>query len=140
MYFLDTNIFLRHLTQDDSRKAADCTRLFSEIEQGRLQAWTSDLAIAELVFVLASKRQNGYNYTREQIQDGLLPLIVLDGLYLPSKDLYPRIFSLYIQHQIDFIDAYHAALIESSADPELYSYDRHFDRISTIKREEPSQT
>ncbi len=98
MHFLDTNIVHRPLTQDDPGKAADCIRLFSEIEQGRLQAWTSDLAIAELVFVLGSKRQNCYNYTREQIRDGLLPVIVLDGLYLPSKDFYPHIFSLYIQH------------------------------------------
>ena len=138
MRFLDTNIFLRHLTQDDPRKAIKCGVLLAAVARGEMQAWTTDLAVAELVFVLGSKRRNGYGYTREQIRDGLLPLLMLPNLQIPSKRLYPRIFELYIQHDIDFIDAVHAALIELHSPPELYSYDTDFDQIGdSVVRFEP---
>jgi predicted nucleic acid-binding protein len=136
-YFLDTNIFLRHLTRDDAEKAEACTRLFGEIAEGRIQAWTSDLAIAELIFVLSSKGPNGYNYTREEIRTNLGDLLTLPGLELPSKSLYPRIFELYTTHRIDFIDAYHAALVESGELRDIFSYDRDFDVLSTLIRLEP---
>lgn len=137
MRFLDANIFLRHLTQDDPVKAQACLALFRAIGQGTVKAWTSDLVVAEVVFVLGSKRGAQYGYDRSQIRDGLLPLLLLPGLALPSKPLYPRIFALYTTFTIDFIDAYHAALVELSPQPELYSYDRDFDRVTSIKRLEP---
>ena len=137
MRFLDTNILLRHLTRDDPKKAEACTRLFQDIEMGKLSAWTSDLVVAEVVFVLSSKGPNGYNYTREEIRSGLLPLLALPGLALPSKRFYPRIFELYATHKIDFIDVYHAALVEGDEQRELYSYDRDFDAIGNVTRIEP---
>lgn len=100
-------------------------------------AWTSDLAIAEVVFVLSSKRANNYGYSRQQVSQVLLPLLSLKNLHIPSKGLYPRIFEIYIIQNIDFIDAYHAALIEISQRSELYSYDRDFDSVQGVKRIEP---
>lgn len=138
MHFLDTNIFLRHLTRDVPEKAAACEALFYAIETGDQQAWTSDLVVAELVFVLGAKSGNGYGLSREEIAQGLLPLLTLPGLLLPSKRFYPRIFELYIQHRIDFVDAFNAALVEVSALPELYSYDSDFDRIQSVRRLEPN--
>ena len=136
-YFLDTNIFLRHLTKDDPDKALRCTRLFGEIEAGEMLAWTSDLVVAEVVFVLSSKGPNGYNYTRDEIRTSLVDLLALPGLQLPSKRFFPRIFELYTAHKIDFIDAYNAALVEGSDQQELYSYDRDFDALRDVTRIEP---
>lgn len=53
---IDTNIFLRHLLNDDPVKSPQCLRLFQEIEQGTLTGWTSDLVIAELVFILQIRK------------------------------------------------------------------------------------
>ncbi len=133
--FLDTNIFLRHLIADDPVRSPACLALLQAIERGETSVWTSELVIAELVFVLSSKR--GYNLGREAIRDLLLPLIELPGLKLPHKRLYRRIFDLYTSLPIDYVDAYHAALIENRGQPELYSYDTHFDRIAGITRMEP---
>lgn len=137
MIFIDTNIFLRHLTQDDPQKAKACLGLFKQIEDGGVVAWTSDLAIAELVFVLSSKRANNYGYSRQQVSQILLPLLSLKNLHIPSKGLYPRIFEIYIVQNVDFIDAYHAALIEISQKSELYSYDRDYDKMAGMNRLEP---
>jgi predicted nucleic acid-binding protein len=133
--FLDTNVFLRHLLNDDPRQSPACFALIQAIEQGRLRAWTSDLVIAELVFVLSNKRM--YNLPRDNIRDLLLPLIGLPGIELARKRLYHRVFELYTSLPIDYVDAFHAALMESRQRTEVYSYDADFDRIGGLQRMEP---
>ena len=133
--FLDTNILLRHLMNDDPVQSPASLALIEAIEQRRVTAWTSDLVIAEVVFVLANKRT--YNLSREAIRDLLLPLINLAGLKLPRKRLYKRIFELYTTLPIDYIDCFHAALVERWRPAELYSFDTDFDRILGITRVEP---
>ena len=51
-----------------------CRDLIEAIEHGRVTAWTSDLVIAEIVFVLSSKHT--YNLDRSVIRDLLLPLLI----------------------------------------------------------------
>lgn len=133
--FLDSNILLRHLLNDDPKRSPACFALIQAIEQGKLSAWTSDLVIAEVVFVLSSKQT--YNLSRETLRDILLPLVDLAGLKLPRKRLYHRVFELYTRLPIDYIDAYHAALVENRKQEELYSYDTDFDQIAGLRRLEP---
>jgi len=136
--FVDANIFLRHLLNDDPVKSPACFALIQSIEQGHVTAWTSELVIAELVWVLSSRQL--YNLPRERIRSLLLPLILLillPHLRVPRKRLYVRVFDLYVSRPIDFIDAYHAALLEHRGETELFSYDRDFDRVPGLTRREP---
>lgn len=133
--FLDTNILLRHILDDDPDKSAACFALIRAIERGETTVWTSELAIAEVVFVLESKRT--YHLPREAIRDVLLPLLDLPGIKLTHKRLYPRIFDLYTRLPIDFIDCYHVALMEQRNEHTLFSYDADFDKISDLTRREP---
>lgn len=133
--FLDTNIFVRHLTNDHSVHSPACFALIQAIEQGLVTVWTSDLVIAEVVFVLSSKHL--YNLNRNTIQDLVLPLIGLPGIKLVNKRLYRRVFDLYTSLPIDYTDAYNAALMETHKKVEVYSYDGDFDRVAGITRVEP---
>ena len=133
--FLDSNIFIRHLTNDHPTHSPACFALIQAIEQGRIHAWTSDIVISEVVFVLSSR--NLYNLGRETIRDLVLPLINLPGIKLPNKRMYRRVFDLYTSLPIDYADAYNAALMEDRRQPELYSYDTDFDRIAGLRRLEP---
>ncbi len=133
--FLDTNIFIRHLTNDHPQHSPACFALIQAIEKGKVRAWTSDLVISEVVFVLASK--NLYNLKRETIRDLLLPLINLQGIKLPNKRMYRRVFDLYTSFPMDYVDAYNAALMESRKQHEVYSYDTDFDKVPGIIRQEP---
>ncbi|MCL5960759.1 MAG: hypothetical protein M1358_15900 [Chloroflexi bacterium] len=45
--------------------------------------------------------------------------------------------NLYTSLPIDYVDACHAALLESRKEQELYSYDAHFDEIEGVRRLEP---
>ena len=135
--FLDANILLRHLTNDDPLKGRACFALIQAIEHGDVTVWTTELVIAEVVFVLANKRT--YGLSRERIRDLLLPLIEIPNLKLPRKRMYRRVFELYTTLAIDYIDAYHAALMEQRGSDQVYSYDAHFDRIAGLRRLEPTE-
>ncbi len=133
--FLDTNILLRHLTGDDEEKARACQELLVRVERGEETVVTSDLVIAEAVFILQSTRQ--YGLRREQICRLLEPVVRLRGLRLPNKALYSRAFELYCETSLGFVDAYNAAYMEARSLTEIYSYDTDFDRLEGIERVEP---
>lgn len=132
--FLDTNVFVRHLLNDDPIQSPRCLALFQAIEHGHIIAWTTDLVIAEVVWVLQGQR---YRLSPPDIRERLLPLINLPGLRLPRKRLYHRAFQLFANLGIDYIDCFHAALLESEGVTELYSFDADFDKIPSISRREP---
>jgi predicted nucleic acid-binding protein len=134
--FLDTNIFLRQLRNDHSQWSPACQQLFRDIEAGKRTAWTTDLAIAEVVYVLESKKH--YDQERSAIAEALRALLSLRHLKLNHKKRYERIFTLYTTFpQLSYVDCYHAALVEAEG-TDLYSYDTDFDLIGTIVRKVPA--
>jgi predicted nucleic acid-binding protein len=133
--FLDTNIFLRHLLNDHPDHSPRAHHLFQAIESREVAGWTSPLVVAEIVFVLSSPRT--YAVPREEIRDNLLPLLLLPGIQLDGKRVYNRVFELYVGLDIDYIDCYHASLIERSEQNTLYSFDADFDAIPGLTRREP---
>ena len=134
--FVDTNVFLRHLTGDDPAKARACLELFRQAQRGEVNLTTSETVIAEVVYVLASP-QAGYGLSRTEIRQRLYPLLLLPGLKLPDRRTYLRALDLYASYAVDFEDALTVAHMERLKVTELYSYDRHFDRVPDIQRLEP---
>jgi predicted nucleic acid-binding protein len=135
MPFVDTNIFLRYLTKDDPDKAQACFKLFKQAEANQITLVATETVIAEVVYVLSSKRT--YNLPRDQIRARLYPLLTLQGLRLPQRRMVLRAIDLYVAYEIDFEDALIVAHMERQAVRELYSYDRDFDEVPGVKRQEP---
>jgi uncharacterized protein len=137
MQFVDANIFLRHLTGDDPKKAQACFELFQKAQRKEIVVTTSEAVIAEVVYVLESGKQI-YNLTREEIRRRLYPLLSLPGLKLTHRKAYLRALDLYVNYPaLDFEDTLSITQMERQQLAELYSYDRGFDRITSIKRLEP---
>src|SRR2546430_12152133 len=109
--FLDANIFIRYLRNDDPIKSLACKALFERIEHGAEEAWTSDLVISEVVFVLSNPRT--YNVPRFAIAITLLRLLRLPNLRVYQKRIYPRVFELYTTLPISYVDCYNAAFMEA---------------------------
>lgn len=133
--FLDTNILLRHLTGDDPAKGEACRALLLRVERGEEMVETSDMVVAEVVFVLQSPRH--YGLSRDEVRNLVAPLIGLRGLRLPDKSLYPRTFALYCANRISFPDAFNTAYMEGRGLTEIYSYDTDFGRVEGLRRLEP---
>jgi predicted nucleic acid-binding protein len=130
LLFLDTNIFLRHLLQDDPTQSPKASAFLKRIEEGSVKVRTSDTVIFETVFTL----QKAYRQPKQAISDALLPLLELPGIMLPSKRRYRKVFSLYVDSNLPFADAYHAVLMEQLNLTEIVTFDTDFDRIKGITR------
>ena len=136
MQFVDTNVFLRHLTGDDPKKAKACFELFRKADRKEVTLTTSEAVIAEIVYVLSSSRQL-YTLSREEIRARLYPLLSMRGLKIPYRKMYLRALDLYASYPLDFEDAVTIAQMERQKIAELVSYDQGFDRVPTVKRVEP---
>jgi uncharacterized protein len=131
--FLDTNVFLRHLVADLPTQSSHATGLMIAIEQGEEQVQTSQVVVLEVVFTL----QKFYRLSLVEVRDTFLPLIQLPGIRLDQKNLFEPAFDLAIELNIDFQDAFNVVIMRSLHLSEIYSWDRHFNRIDGIKRIEP---
>lgn len=135
--FVDTNVLLRLLLDDEQSQSAAARELFSAVERGEITVWTSDVAIAELVWVLTGPIMRR---ERQAVARELALLMELPGLRLENKPTMRRALDLFTKQPIDWVDAYHAALLLEQDSPELYSFDRDFDRIPGLRRLEPRAT
>jgi len=140
MRFADTNIFLRYLvrpaTDADQARAAACRALIERVSTGEEEITTSEAVLAEIVYVLSSRRQ--YGLIPDEIVARLKPIVMLPGLKITQKRVYLRALDIYASHaDLDFEDAITIAIVERMEQSDLYSYDTVFDRVSGITRLEP---
>jgi uncharacterized protein len=132
--FLETNVFVRHLTGDEPNHSPRATAFFDRIQRGELMVRTADTVVFETVFTL----QSYYRVPRNAIRDGLLPVLELPGIVLPGKQRYREMFDLYLAHpSISFADCYHAVLAKQLGLTAIVSFDRDFDRLPGVTRIEP---
>lgn len=137
MRFLDTNVILRYLTRDDELKAQSCYQLFVRASRGEEILITCEAIVAEVVYVLSSRRA-GYHLNRREIAARLFPIISLRGLRLPQKQIYINALNVYASSSsLDFEDALAIAHMQHQGITEIISYDQDFDSIPDIHRIEP---
>lgn len=132
--FLDTNIFLRYLTNDVPDKADRVEALLKRAASGKIRLVTTELVIAEIVWVLESY----YELSRGKIAEQVRAILGTEGLEIINGDLVGRAMEYYLADNIDFIDGYIAALMEKKGITEIYSYDKkHLTGLKHLQRKEP---
>ncbi|HYT41326.1 MAG TPA: PIN domain-containing protein [Methylomirabilota bacterium] len=134
--FLDTNIIIRFLTQDDPEKFATCKALFERIERGEMSVYLPDVIVGECIFVLTSPR--GYNLSRQEVAELLTPLLQLTNIEMQNRQILLRTLTIFAETKdLDFEDAYLIAAMEQAKATDLLSYDSDFDDFPFITRIEP---
>jgi len=133
MKFIDTNIFIRFLTNDIPDKAAACEGIFREAADKNESLFTTEMVIAEIIWVLESY----YELPKKEVQEMVEKILITPFLLCPQKDLILNALTLYGDKNIDYIDAYNASILREQGIKEVYSYDRHFDKIDWVRRIEP---
>src|SRR3989344_4878935 len=106
--YLDTDIIIRLLTSDDVKKQQAAAKLFEQVEKGELLILAPDTVIADTVYVLSSPRL--YHFPRVNIHDTLSVLLKLPNFKVDNKQAIIKALDLYVTHNIDFSDAFLAAL------------------------------
>lgn len=128
--FVDTNVLIRHLTGDPPDQAARATRYLA----GAAELLLTDVILAEVAYVLESY----YEVPRTQVADTLRAVLGFPAISLVDADLAQRAVEVYDVDRLDFADAYLVACAERSGVGVIASFDRSIDRITTVRREEPS--
>ena len=83
MRFVDTNVFIRFLTNDIPQKADACEEVFKKAVEKKEIIFTTDTVIAEIVWVLESF----YELQKEEIQSKVEKILNTPNLVCPNKDL-----------------------------------------------------
>ena len=131
--FVDTNVFLRFLTGDHARMAADSRRLIERAEAGDMLLQTSHLALAEIVWTLDTQ----YRVARKEIAGMVRDLLALQSLRVDQKEMLREVVDRYESTNVDFVDAYHAVDLRQRGFERIVSYDKDFDRLG-VPRVEPA--
>jgi uncharacterized protein len=132
--FVDTNVFIRYLTNDDPVLADRVELLLDDAAAGAVQLVTTELVMAETIWVLESS----YKLTNIQIAPLIRGILATPGMDVINGDLVGRALIMYELQNLDFVDAYIAALMEKQGIRDVYSYDRkHLSQLKTINRKEP---
>ena len=132
--FIDTNLFLRYLTNDIPEKADQVEELLQRAVAGEITLVTTSLVIAEIVWTLASF----YGLARQEIGDRILAILNTPGLEVPESDLLIEAATNYAAKNVDFIDAYNVAWMARQQLSTAYTFDcKHFSRFEQITVKTP---
>lgn len=133
-YFVDTNLFIRYLTNDDPEKAEKVGELLKQAEQGTVKLITAEIVIAEIVWVLESF----YELDKTRISEMLEAILSTPGLEVLNKKPVEKAIEYYAQNNIDFVDAYIVALMNKLNISGIYSFNKkHLKKMESIQRLEP---
>lgn len=132
--FVDTNIFLRFLTNDDPAKASKIEALFRKAVAGKISLVTTLLVIAEIVWTLESY----YDLDKPDIESKVGTILNTPNLNVPESPVILQALDLYVRKNVDFIDAYNALTMKEQGIAKILTYDKkHFSRFDWVERVEP---
>lgn len=134
--FVDANVFLRSILQDDNEKARHCLKLLEKIDRGEVQAATSMLVLNEILWVL-----EGLNAGREDIAKRIKAIAMSKVEVLGHANGSAVLESLgyYEELNVDFIDALNACIARESGINDIITYDEHFKKIEFANKIEPQE-
>jgi predicted nucleic-acid-binding protein len=128
--FLDTNVLIRHLTGDPRSQGRRATAFLERADELLLP----DLIVAEVVYVLESF----YEVERQRVAELVRATITFPAIVVTDEPLLLRALEVYEVERIDFAEAYLIASAEASGVETIASFDRAIDRVTTVRRIEPS--
>lgn len=133
--YVDTNVVIRLLTGDDPAKQRAARALFGAARDGTVMLTLHEAAVAEAVYVLSSGQL--YRVPRGQVAAMLTGLCLLPNVEVRNRAQVLSALALYAVTNLDFEDALIAEAMKLDGVQIVYSYDKHFDRIGGITRQEP---
>lgn len=133
MRTIDANVILRYLTNDVPDQAKKVEELLIKVEEGSEDVFLPDIILADIIWIL----EGYYKQPRGQIREWMTAILSLPGLKFSDKDLALTALDIYVDTGIDWSDAFATGQMFKRKITEIYSFDKHFNRIKGIVRMEP---
>jgi predicted nucleic acid-binding protein len=127
--FVDTNVFLRFLTNDVPDQASAVETLFTQAAAGEVKLVTNTLVVAEIVWVLESY----YHLARAEVQERAMAVAHMDGLLLPELETVTDALMAFAESNVDFVDAYNACWMRQHGLYHVATFDKkHYSRFDGV--------
>lgn len=126
--FVDTNIFIEILM----RKGRKSDRALKLLESDN-PLWTTTLVFAEVEWVL----RDWFECPKAEVVAHLKRILSYHNLEITERKRLIEAVTLYGAENIDWTDCFNLAVVQEKKQSAIYSFDKHFDKISGIKRLEP---
>jgi predicted nucleic acid-binding protein len=135
MQYIDTNVFLRLLTNDHPEHSPRAYAYFKRLESGEIIATTGEAVLLEIVYVLSSPKSHALS--RREVAERIRLLLNIPGLTIPHASAFREATECFEVSKLDFEDCLHVAHMKRQGITEIVSFDRDFDRFPDITRVEP---
>ena len=129
-YAIDANVILRYLTRDVEHQYLAAVAIMDAVQDGKLTVLCEPVTLAEIVWVL----QKVYSLSRQQIHDGLSPILASGSFQMPDKRRYVRALELYTASVPHFGDACACAAALETCGGRLLSFDKDLSNVVGIER------
>jgi len=127
--FIDTNVFLRFFVRDVESLYVKAKELFEKTEKGELKLETTDIVIAEIVWVLESY----YDFSRSETKEVIETILETKNLKVANNARIKEAVELYARGKMDFIGACNIAYMRSKDYKKVATFDiKHFKNIEGI--------
>ncbi len=103
--FVDTNLFLRYLTNDLPEQATLLENLIERSNRGEIQLVENSIVFAEIVWTL----QSFYKYPKDRIDEIVSAIVASKAFEIEERDILLQALEDFHSLNIDFIDAYIAS-------------------------------
>lgn len=124
----DADVVIRFLTGDDKKKADR----FEKFLLSKEDIFITDVTFAEIYWTLKSF----YGFGKSKILSILESLLNTSSI-VSNKDLLLETISILRKNNLSFIDAYVASFSLLKNDGKILSFDKSFDKLKNVIREEP---
>ncbi|RZD18338.1 MAG: type II toxin-antitoxin system VapC family toxin [Candidatus Acididesulfobacter diazotrophicus] len=118
--FVDANIFLRYLINDNISISDKIEEIFKKASSGKILLITNSLVIVEIIFVLESY----YDKYKKEIEAAILKIINTKGLEVKDSGLILDALNFYLYKNIDFVDAYNAFFMKEYSLTDILTLDK----------------
>jgi len=127
--FVDTNVFLRFFVRDSESFYQKAKELFEKAESGEVKLETSDLVVAEIVWVLESY----YDFSRAEIKEVIDTILETRNIRVANHARVKETIILYALGKVDFIDGYNISLIKTKGYKNVATFDiKHFKNVEGV--------
>lgn len=106
--FVDTNVFLRFFARDVESFYMKAKELFKKTENGELKLETTDIVIAEIVWVLESY----YGFSKPEVREVIETILETKNLKVANHLRVKDAVNIYMSGKMDFIDACNIAYMK----------------------------
>ena len=125
-YFVDTNIFIRYLVNDEPDHADRVERLLDKAEKGEIRLVTGPPVFFELAWTLKSF----YEMKKDEIYTCLLSIAGIQGLNVTDIDVITESLEVYKENAVEFSDAYISVLSKKLNTDGVVTFNKkHFNKL-----------